>query len=110
MFLRTIFFLEQVFSKGSLITQGRFRMRNRKQQDQNLRITYAIIPQAKLLIYYVRRNNGEVVADAISFPIEDIFDNAVSICKTHIDTRSYNYVPISRYIVKIIMIISEGHQ
>ncbi|XP_063427673.1 CD109 antigen-like [Mytilus trossulus] len=54
-------------------------MRNRKQQDQNLRITYAMVPQAKLLIYYVRRRNGEVVADAITFPIEDIFDNEVSI-------------------------------
>ncbi|XP_052103778.1 CD109 antigen-like [Mytilus californianus] len=69
----------KVFSKGSLITQGRFRMRNRKQQDQNLRITYAMIPQAKLLIYYVRRQNGEIVADAITFPIEDIFNNKVSI-------------------------------
>ncbi|XP_052071276.1 CD109 antigen-like [Mytilus californianus] len=69
----------KVFSKGSLVTQGQFRMRNRKQQDQNLKITYAMIPQAKLLIYYVRRQNGEVVADAISFPIEDIFNNKVSI-------------------------------
>ncbi|XP_052103753.1 CD109 antigen-like [Mytilus californianus] len=69
----------KVFSKGSLITQGQFRMRNRKQHDQNLSITYAMIPQAKLLIYYVRQQNGEVVADAITFPIEDIFNNKVSI-------------------------------
>ncbi|CAC5407214.1 CD109 [Mytilus coruscus] len=69
----------KVFSKGSLVTQGRLRMRNRKQQDQNLKITYAMIPQAKFLIYYVRRQNGEVVADAITFPIEDIFNNKVSI-------------------------------
>ncbi|XP_063427674.1 CD109 antigen-like [Mytilus trossulus] len=69
----------KVFSQRSLITQGRFRMRNRKQQVQNLRITYAMIPHAKLLVYYVRRKNGEVVADAITIPIEDIFENEVSI-------------------------------
>ncbi|CAC5407218.1 CD109 [Mytilus coruscus] len=69
----------KVFSKGSLITQGQLRMSNRKQLDQNLSITYAMIPQAKLMIYYVRRQNGEVVADAITFPIADIFNNKVSI-------------------------------
>ncbi|XP_063430935.1 CD109 antigen-like [Mytilus trossulus] len=69
----------KVFSKGSLVQNGRFGMRNRKQHDHTLRINYAMIPQAKLLIYYVRRRNGEVVADAITFPIEDIFKNKVNI-------------------------------
>ncbi|XP_052103780.1 CD109 antigen-like [Mytilus californianus] len=69
----------KVFSKGSLVTQGRFTMTQEKQRNQRLMITYGMVPQAKLLVYYARRQDGEIVADAISIPIEDIFDNAVSL-------------------------------
>ncbi|XP_052103757.1 CD109 antigen-like [Mytilus californianus] len=69
----------KVFSKGSLVAQGRFPMRQETQRNQRLMITYGMVPQAKLLVYYTRRQDGEIVADAINIPIEDIFDNAVSL-------------------------------
>jgi hypothetical protein len=33
-------------------------------------------PTATLLLYYVR-SDGEIVADSITFPIDEIFDNKV---------------------------------
>ncbi|XP_076095866.1 CD109 antigen-like [Mytilus galloprovincialis] len=69
----------KVLSKGSLVVQGRFNMNQSKQRNQRLNITYGMVPQAKLLVYYARRQDGEIVADAITIPIEDIFDNTVSL-------------------------------
>lgn len=40
-------------------------------------ITTKMAPSAKLLVYYNRGHNGEIVADVISFPIKDVFDNEV---------------------------------
>lgn len=54
-------------------------MNQSKQRNQRLNITYGMVPQAKLLVYYARRQDGEIVADAITIPIEDIFDNTVGI-------------------------------
>jgi hypothetical protein len=51
-------------------------MRNRKSGRHEVMITAIMAPQAKLLVYYTRRD-GEIVADAISFSIEDIFKNEV---------------------------------
>ena len=51
-------------------------MRNRKSGRHEVMITAIMAPQAKLLVYYTRRN-GEIVADAISFSIKDIFKNEV---------------------------------
>ena len=51
-------------------------MRRYTQRRQQLNITHEMAPQAKLLVYY-SRNDGEIVADAISFSIEDIFENKV---------------------------------
>ncbi|XP_052103755.1 CD109 antigen-like [Mytilus californianus] len=69
----------KVFSKGSLVTQGRFTMNQETQRNQRLMISYGMVPQARLLVYYARRQDGEIVADATNIPIEDIFDNTVSL-------------------------------
>lgn len=51
-------------------------MRNRKSGRQEVMITTYMAPQATLLVYYTRPD-GEIVADAISISIEDIFKNEV---------------------------------
>lgn len=64
-----------MISKGSLIAQGRWRL-SRVKENARLRITYAMTPTAKLLIYYTKRD-GEIVADALTFSIDDIFRTQV---------------------------------
>lgn len=60
-------------------------------------------PKAKLLVYYTRKN-GEIVADAITFSIDDIFQTTVSLIKSYIEPVvslliiSYRYLYI-RYLI-----------
>ena len=65
----------KVTSKGGLVDRGRFRLR-RGNGNVNLRITYAMAPSAKLLVFYTR-SNGEIIADAITFTVDDIFKTKV---------------------------------
>jgi len=71
-------------------------MRNRKPGRQEVMITTNMAPQAKLLVYYTRRD-GEIVADAISFSIEDIFKNEV--CCFYLERQSVYFQPIVSSIV-----------
>lgn len=51
-------------------------MNRRKTRKQKVYITRDMIPAARILVYYIR-HDGEIVADAITFPVSDIFENKV---------------------------------
>lgn len=65
----------QVMSKGKVVSTGSVDLVN---GILNFPITADMAPKAKLMVYYVRPN-GEVVADGLSFNVEGIFENQVTI-------------------------------
>ena len=68
----------QVMSKGFVVESGQFDMASGMLRFP---VTSRMAPKAKVMVYYVRQD-GEVVADGLSFNIDDIFDNQVYItCK-----------------------------
>ncbi|XP_052104443.1 CD109 antigen-like isoform X2 [Mytilus californianus] len=66
----------KVFSRGTVVQQGIFKM-HRLSRKQTIRVTHEMTPSFKILVYYVRRY-GEVVADAVTFSIKEIFRNKVT--------------------------------
>ena len=61
-----------------MIQQGTFDMKNTNSQQVEIAITTDMAPKVKLLVYYTRPSDGEIVAAAVKFPIEGMFDNKVT--------------------------------
>ncbi|XP_063427336.1 C3 and PZP-like alpha-2-macroglobulin domain-containing protein 8 [Mytilus trossulus] len=65
-----------IFSKGTIVQQGIFAM-NQLSRKQTIHVTHEMAPSFRILVYYVRRY-GEIVADAVTFTVKDIFRNKVT--------------------------------
>lgn len=65
-----------------MMQQGTFDMQNTSSKQVQIAITTDMAPKVKLLVYYTRPSDGEIVAAAVKFPIEGIFDYEVR--KLHI--------------------------
>ncbi|KAL4230965.1 hypothetical protein ACF0H5_011338 [Mactra antiquata] len=63
----------QVMSRGSIVAAGSF-----SGQTFSVPVTSEMAPNARIIIYYAR-TDGEVVTDSISFDVEGVFQNQVSI-------------------------------
>ncbi|XP_071158706.1 CD109 antigen-like isoform X2 [Mytilus edulis] len=68
----------QIFAKGSLVDSGLFNMKMRYSRKHKVSITYDMTPTAKMIVYYVRAD-GEIVADAVTFSVQDVLKNKVTI-------------------------------
>ncbi|VDI72534.1 Hypothetical predicted protein [Mytilus galloprovincialis] len=65
-----------IFSRGTIVHQGIFPMR-RLSRRHTIHVTHEMTPSFRILVYYVRRY-GEIVADAVTFSVKDIFRNKVT--------------------------------
>ncbi|VDI12904.1 Hypothetical predicted protein [Mytilus galloprovincialis] len=65
-----------IFSRGTIVHQGIFPMR-RLSRKHTIHVTHEMTPSFRILVYYVRRY-GEIVADAVTFSVKDIFRNKVT--------------------------------
>ncbi|CAC5397371.1 CD109 [Mytilus coruscus] len=68
----------QIFAKGSLVDSGLFKMKMRYSRKHKVSITYDMTPTAKMIVYYVRAD-GEIVADAVTFSVQDVLKNKVTL-------------------------------
>lgn len=57
---------------------GLFNMKMRYSRKHKVSITYAMTPTAKMIVYYVRAD-GEIVADAVTFSVQDVLKNKVNL-------------------------------
>lgn len=69
----------KIFSKQYMMQQGTFDMKNRKSRRVRVPLTTEMAPYVKLLVYYTRPSDGEIVAAALRFPVDDMFENKVSL-------------------------------
>ena len=63
----------QVMSKGFTVESGKVDLTSGMLRFP---VTSEMAPKAKVMVFYVRPD-GEIIADGLSFNIDDIFDNQV---------------------------------
>ncbi|XP_041359485.1 CD109 antigen-like isoform X2 [Gigantopelta aegis] len=68
----------QIMSRGRTVISGSVAGTETKHLTFDVNITATMSPTASVLVHFVR-NDGEIVADSISFNVDDIFENKVSI-------------------------------
>ncbi|XP_067660553.1 CD109 antigen-like [Haliotis asinina] len=69
----------QVLSRGSIVDTGTIRgQRNCKLTSFSIPVTSKMAPNSRIIVYYVRAD-GELVADSVSFDVDGVFENKVSI-------------------------------
>ncbi|KAJ8297468.1 hypothetical protein KUTeg_023999 [Tegillarca granosa] len=68
----------QVMSRGSIVAAGTVNGHNAKTFTFGIPVDASMAPNARIITYYVR-TDGEIVTDSISFDVEGVFDNKVSI-------------------------------
>ncbi|XP_063414101.1 CD109 antigen-like isoform X2 [Mytilus trossulus] len=68
----------QMISKGNIVKTGEIPMGGLKQTEFKILITPEMAPKARLIINYVRPD-GEIVTDGVTFSVDGIFKNKVSL-------------------------------
>ncbi|XP_021365550.1 CD109 antigen-like isoform X1 [Mizuhopecten yessoensis] len=68
----------QILSKGMVLEAGTFDMRQQTEGVFPLVITADMAPKARMIVQYVR-DDGEIVADGITFKVDGVFKNPVAI-------------------------------
>ncbi|XP_060084301.1 CD109 antigen-like [Ylistrum balloti] len=68
----------QIISKGMVLDAGTFDMRGQTRGEFPLMITADMAPKARMIVQYVR-DDGEIVADGITFKVDGVFKNPVAI-------------------------------
>jgi len=98
-----------VISRGDIVLSKSINFSGSKEREQsiynlNFEITSSMSPKAKLIVYYIRPNNKEVIADMIRFNVDNVFKTPVkislsdkkakpnSLVKINVQTNSNAYV------------------
>ncbi|XP_071127944.1 CD109 antigen-like isoform X2 [Mytilus edulis] len=68
----------QVLSRGVIVGAGTVNGGNKKTVPFSISVNSKMAPNARIVVYYVR-TDGEIVTDSISFDVEGVFNNQVSI-------------------------------
>ncbi|XP_069129864.1 CD109 antigen-like isoform X2 [Argopecten irradians] len=68
----------QIISKGMVLDAGTFDMQQQTEGVFPLLITADMAPKARMIVQYVRQD-GEIVADGITFKVNGVFKNPVAI-------------------------------
>ncbi len=66
----------QVVARGIVISSGQVEVKNQNPITISVPVITNMAPAAHIIAYYVR-GDGEVVADALAFGVEEVFDNKV---------------------------------
>ncbi|CAC5388514.1 CD109 [Mytilus coruscus] len=68
----------QVLSRGVIVGAGTVNGGNKKTVPFSIAVNSKMAPNARIVVYYVK-TDGEIVTDSISFDVEGVFNNQVSI-------------------------------
>ncbi|OTF69606.1 hypothetical protein BLA29_001504 [Euroglyphus maynei] len=86
----------EVMAKGDLVLARNIRSGppGRTTEQIFLTITHRMTPKARLLVYYIRNENKEIVADALNFNVDGTFKTPVSISSNVNQTKPGGMVDI----------------
>ena len=69
----------EVLGRGDIVLAGAIDIPNVKTYRFSIPITYKMAPKARVVVYYVRKENSEIVADAVNFDVIGVLRTPVSI-------------------------------
>ncbi|KAH7637287.1 cd109 antigen-like protein [Dermatophagoides farinae] len=85
----------EVMAKGDLVLARNVRSIRRRTTEQIvITINHRMTPRARLLVYYIRDENKEIVADSLSFNVDGTFKTPVSISSNVNQTKPGGMVDI----------------
>lgn len=71
-----------MIGRGNIEIARTIPVPNLKEYRFSFRAPSSMAPRARVLVYYVRPTNNEIVADSVSFDVEGLIRTSVSICYT----------------------------
>lgn len=86
----------EVMGRGDIVLARSIEMANTSTTRFRLMTTHQMAPKSRIIVYYVRRDNKEIVADALNFDVEGVFKTPVAI-----DTDVRETKPGARVQVKV---------
>ncbi|XP_023225702.1 CD109 antigen-like isoform X2 [Centruroides sculpturatus] len=69
----------QVMGRGSMVLARTIPVPNEKVYRFSFRVSSQMAPKARVIVYYVRNTNKEIVADAVNFEVQGVFRTQVNI-------------------------------
>ncbi|XP_046569098.1 CD109 antigen-like [Haliotis rubra] len=87
------FITYQVLSRGTVDITDQVTVGGQNPVHFNVPITATMAPEAHIIAYYVKAS-GEVVADSLSFSVDDVFDNKVSIDFSKNDSKPHDNIDV----------------
>lgn len=84
----------KVIGTGNIQFARTIPVPNQKIYRFSFRAPAALAPRARVLVYYVRSNNNEIVADSVSFDVEGVFHTTVTVSAAVKQTQPGNSVSI----------------
>lgn len=110
-------FVIQVYGRGNLALAQTIPVENEKSVRFKFTVTQRMSPKARLIVYYVRID-GEIVADALNFDVEGVFQTPVEVgvnvnqtlpgsqVEVHVNTKPEAFVGILGIDQKVLLLKS----
>ncbi|XP_067120977.1 CD109 antigen [Centruroides vittatus] len=74
----------EVIGRGGIAFANTFKIPNEKNYQIRFPISHRMTPRAHVVIYYIRNNNSEVIADAVNFEVPGVLRTPITV-KSNID-------------------------
>ncbi|KAG8196513.1 hypothetical protein JTE90_012327 [Oedothorax gibbosus] len=77
----------QVLGRGDIVLAGAIEVPNVKTYRFTIAVTHKMAPKVRVVVFYVRPENKEIVADAVNFDVNGVFRTPVSVSTSMKDTK-----------------------
>lgn len=77
----------EVMGRGDIVLARSLSINSRNDHQFSLPVTHQMAPKARIVVYYVRPENQEIVADALNFDVEGVFRTPVAISTSTSETK-----------------------
>ncbi|XP_054723322.1 CD109 antigen-like [Uloborus diversus] len=77
----------EVLGRGNILLANAIEIPNVKTYRFSIPVTYKMAPKARVVIFYVRQENNEIVADAVNFDVSGVFRTPVTVSTNVKETK-----------------------
>ena len=77
----------EVMGRGDIVLARSVDVPNSNTFYLNFMVSHSMAPKARIVVYYVRKDNQEIVADALNFDVEGVFRTEVTVSTNVKETK-----------------------
>ena len=85
----------EVMGRGDIVLARSVNVNGGNGHEFTFSVTHQMAPKARVVVYYVRPENQEIVADALNFDVEGVFRTPVSVSTSTSETKPGSNVAVS---------------